>query len=119
MNITRFIILLSAFALVVGCAAPKPTPDPLAGWKPIFGREYEKVDGAVKCDYQDYIQILPTEERNRASLSPIFLFEDGTGQHAVRFTIGLNGIVWEHVLIYDKDNKRIKAIKYASGHYAS
>ena len=46
-------------------------------------------------------------------------FEDGNGQHAIRIEIPLNGTWWEHVLIYNKNNTRIKVIKYANGHYAS
>jgi hypothetical protein len=32
---------------------------------------------------------------------------------------GLNHTHWEHVLVYNKDNKRIKTIKYVSGHSMS
>jgi hypothetical protein len=31
----------------------------------------------------------------------------------------LNGTAWNHVLIYDKDNKRVKVIKYVGYHYRS
>ena len=57
------------------------------------------------------------KKEKRAGL--IFFFENETGQHAVQIRIGINGTSWEHILIYDKDNKRIKAIKYISGRYAS
>ncbi len=72
---------------------------------------------AVTDNYKDYIQKLPPEERKYAG--PIEYFQHGTGQHAVRITIGLKGTVWRHILIYDKDDKRVKAIKYASGNYRS
>lgn len=119
MNTTRFTlcILLAALVWTVGCSGLIHHSDPLVGWKPLFGRNYEKVDEAIKDDYQDYIQKLPLEEKN--NVGPIFLFEDGTGQHAVQTSIPLNGTWWRHVLIYDKSNKRIKAIKYASGGYQS
>jgi len=68
-------------------------------------------------DYQDYIQKLSFEERR--SIGVIHFLEDGTGQHAVRFEIALNGTDWAHILIYDRENKRIKVIKYASGRYSS
>lgn len=110
-------ILFTTLALVAGCAGLVHHSDPLAGWKPLFGREYEKLDEAIMDDYQDYIRKLPPDEKSK--VGPIFLFEDGTGQHAVRITLGLNGTVWENVLIYDKDNRRIKTIKYASGNYGS
>lgn len=109
--------LAAAFVLAAGCVAPKPAPDPLVGWKPLYGREYEKVDQAIRSDYQNYIGNLSPEEKS--SVGPIFLFEDGAGQRAARITIALNGTVWRHILIYDKDNRRIKTIKYASGNYGS
>jgi hypothetical protein len=109
-----FCILLAVTVWTAGCVS---TTDPLTGWKPLFGRDYEKVDKAIMNDYQDYIQKLPDEERK--SVGPIFLFEDGAGQHAAEFKLGVNGTVWEHVLIYDKDNKRVKTIKYSNGDYRS
>ena len=94
-----------------GCTSSKPTPDPLAGWQLDFNHE---PDPAIAKDYQDYIQKLSFEEKGHA-LPIVKYFKDGTGQHAVQITIGL-GTDWEHVLIYDKDDKRIKTIKYVSGH---
>ena len=105
-----------AFVVAVGCVTPKPTPpapNPLAGWN----FENHEPDQAVTNDYRDYIQKLPHEEGKYAG--PIHYFEDGTGQHAIMIMIGINGTVWRHVLIYDKDDKRIKTIKYASGDYHS
>jgi hypothetical protein len=101
---------LASLVWAVGCA----TPNPLAGWKPASANP----DQAIVNDYQNYIQKLPPEERKYAG-GAIEIFEDGTGQHAIMIPIGLNGTVWRHVLIYDKDDKRIKTIKYASGNYGS
>jgi hypothetical protein len=114
MGITRFIsyLLLVASVLMAGCFSPsKPTPDPLAGFHvdALFTPESNK---AIADDYQDYM--------HKLSLSgPISTFKDDTGQRAIQIHIGVNGEVWEHVLIYDKNNKRIKTIKYMTGHYAS
>ena len=94
-----------------GCSSSKPTSDPLAGWQIDFNHE---PDLAITKDYQDYIQKLSPEEKGYA-LPIVHYFKDRTGQHAIQITIGL-GTDWEHVLIYDKDNKRIKTIKYISGH---
>jgi len=44
---------------------------------------------------------------------------DGAGQHAVQIEVALNGKWWRHILVYDKNNKRIKTIKYSPGHYRS
>ena len=118
MNIIRLPIWILLAALLGGCGGCQTkTPDPLAGWKVLFSRDYEKFDKAITDDYQDYIQKLPPKERN--GVGPISYFEDGTGQHAVRIEIAINGTDWAHVLIYDKNNKRIKVIKFVSGHYRS
>jgi hypothetical protein len=98
-----------------GCSSPKPTPDPLAGFHAFYG----KLDQSIVNDCQNYIQNLSPEEKQRLGPYPGSPFEDDTGQHAVDIRIGINGSNWHHVLIYDKDNKRIKTIKYISGHYAS
>lgn len=109
------LMLMSTFILGCGCNTSKPTPDPLAG----FHSASKKLDQSIINDYQNYIQNLSSEEKQNLGPYPASFFEDGTGQHAVRIEIGINGTSWEHVLIYDKNNKRIKTIKYSTGHYAS
>jgi len=99
------------------CSAPKQQPDPLAGWKILLSRDYEPFDKSITQDYHNYIDNLPNGEKK--FVGPLQFFEDGTGQHAVRIEIALNGTDWAHVLFYDKENKRIKVIKYVSGHYRS
>jgi hypothetical protein len=98
-----------------GCSSSKPTPDPLAG----FHAAFKILDQSIVNDYQNYIKNLSPEEKQNLGPYPASFFENGTGQHAVKITIGLNGTVWRHILIYDKDDKRIKTIKYASGGYRS
>lgn len=109
-----FPALLAAIVLAVGCAGLVHHPDPLAGWKYDFSHQPIP---AIESDYQDYIQKLPPEERK--NIGPIHTYVNGAGQHAVRITIPINGTSWQHVLIYNKDNKRIKTIKYSSGGYRS
>ena len=111
-----FALVLSLCGTVIfgcRCSTSKPTLDPLAGWRPAS----HSADKAIVDDYQNYIQTLSPEEKKY--LGPISYFEDGTGQHAAVITMGLNGTWWRHILIYDKDNKRIKTIKYSSGGYRS
>src|SRR5258706_3984378 len=110
-----FLMLIAMFFFGFGCNTSKPTPDPLAGfhWCSLTKLDSNK---AISDDCQDYIQKLSPVE-NRSLPSPSY-FEDRTGQHAVEIIIGINGRWWRHVLIYDKDNKRIKTIKYATGYYA-
>jgi hypothetical protein len=98
------------------CSAPKPTPDPLAGFHEADLRDLHS-NKIITDDYNAYIQTLSPEERRHTS--PTRIFEDGSGRHAVDVIIGINGRGWRHILIYDKDNRRIKTIKYATGYYAS
>ena len=108
--------LLAMFLCGFGCSTSKPIPNPLAGFHRADEANMDK-NKVITDDYKDYIQKLSPEERKY--LGTIFYFEDGTGQHAVKIEIGLNGTWREHVLIYDKDNKRIKTIKYSDGGYQS
>ena len=111
-----FVSILS-FALVFGfgCYPSKPTPDPLAGFS-IDGRFEPKTNKEIYEDSGNYIQTLSPEERDMAGRE---FFEDDNGRHAVRIYYTLNDNNWEHVLIYDKNNHRIKAVKYVSGHSMS
>jgi hypothetical protein len=99
-----------------GCSSSKPTPDPLAGFHVSSLGNLDN-NKEITDDYKAYIKTLSPEEQKFATLDDYF--EDGTGQHAVLITVGLNFTNWRHVLIYDKDNKRIKTIKYISGHSSS
>jgi hypothetical protein len=111
-RVTSYILLLaSVLASGCSCSATKPTPDPLAGWQIDFKTDPSP---AVQKDYQDYIQKLSPEDRYTATVDG--WLKDDTGQHAVKIRTGTHGPDWEHILIYDKDDKRIKVIKYMSGH---
>jgi len=99
------------------CSAPKPTPNPLAGWKLDFSppRPSDKI---IENDFRDYIQNLPP--KGPKVTGPVQCFEDGTGQHAVMVEVFVGGTAsWSYVFIYDKDNKRINAIKYRYNKYQS
>jgi len=118
MKITRFtsqFLLLPVFVWAVGCAYHNPTPDPMAGFhfSSLNNLDSNKV---ITDDYKDYIQQQKLSPEKGKYVAYIEYFEDGTGQHAVKVTISLNHTVWEHFLIYDKDGKRIRTIKYSSGH---
>jgi hypothetical protein len=115
MNITRitFFILLVMVVWTVGCVS---TPDPLAGWAVADYTGHP--DEAIVTDYQNYISNLPTKERQFVQ-GGITFFKDGTGRHAIQIVIPYYGDWRVHVLIYDKDNKRVKVNQYVSGHYRS
>lgn len=108
------LVLLAALALCFGCSVFTHGSDPLAGWNADTGGDS---DPAIKQDYQNYIAALPLKERN--SVGGFSFFRDETGKHAVRFETGVRSTSWAHVLIYDKENRRIKVIKYLKGHFLS
>jgi len=117
MKITRFAacFLFAVLVCSFGCTASKPTPDPLTG----FHAAHKSLDQSIVNDYLNYMQHLSSKEKQNLGPSPVSFFEDGTGQNAVTIVIGMDGNVWEHVLIYDKDDKRVKTFKYVSGDYRS
>ena len=108
-----FLVLLAASICGTGCAT-QPHPDPLAGWKSC---DSNQLDVAIKDDCQNYIHGLPPKKWQFVNSTDFF--ENGVGQHAASIIIGINGTWWKHILIYDKDNKRIKVIKYSTGYYRS
>jgi len=109
------IIILVAATIIFGCRCTTAKPDPLAG----FHADFETLNQSIVNDYQNYINNLSPEEKKYLGPFPASFFEDGNEQHAVKIRIGMDNIVWEHVLIYNKDNARIKTIKYVRGHYGS
>jgi hypothetical protein len=110
-----FVVLALAVLGASGCATSNQNP--LEAWKILFAKDYERLDPAIREDYQSYIANLPRGEQN--GVGPIAFFEDGTGQHAVKIEIASRGTDWAHVLFYDKNDKRIKVIKFIAGRYAS
>jgi len=117
MNITRFIIFLAAFVLAAGCVKPKPAPNPLAGWQLDFSppRPSDKI---IEKDYQDYIKSLPPQGPKVTALG--HSYQDGSGQHAIMIDVFEGGTAsWTYIFIYDKDNRRINAIKYRYNRYQS
>ena len=118
MKITQFIFsfLLVIFLCGFGCSSSKPTPDPLAGWQKAYG---EDPDQAIEKDVQDYIQNLPPKQKGYIGTQ--FFYKDGNGQHAVSIEIfeGNKNASWQHLLIYDKEDKRIKVIRYGHIKYQS
>ena len=111
------LFLAAIFLSNFGCAMSKPEPDPLAGFHRADEANMDK-NRAIVDDYGDYLKKLSPKEKQY--VGPILYFENGTGQHAVRIETDIGGKdCWYHVLFYDKDNKRIKVIKYFYGRYIS
>ena len=102
-----FSILFAAMVLA-GCATQKY--DMMAGWTVVDFNQ--QPDQAIVKDYHIYAQKLPPEEkidRTNPMSSKAGFLEDGTGRHAV-IMVSANGTWEEHILIYDKNNKRTKVI---------
>ena len=104
-------VLVLCVIVISVCSCSTSRPDPLAGWQLDFAPH---TDPVIEKDYKEYIQKL-----NQDPDPIIFFYKDGTGQHAVLIKMGINNQVWLHILFYDKNNKRIKVIKYVSGDYYS
>jgi hypothetical protein len=115
-SISRFILLglTMPLLLAVGCTTHRP--DPLAGWATDLAHQPSPV---IVEDYQAYIGKLPPREKHLVDKYSIWFYRNDAGEHAVRIEIPLNGIWWEHVLYYSKENQRIKTVKYSTGGYRS
>ena len=112
----KIFLLAAIFLSAFGCACWKPAPDPLAGF---YIDAFQTADSnkLIADDYKEYIQSLSLKRKD--FVGSVDFLESRTGQHAVDIKIGINGKWWEHILIYDKDNTRIKVIKYRNGGYES
>jgi hypothetical protein len=138
MKITSFFLALAVFALVAGCES---TTDPLAaGWKSVtpigykvgeMSADISPIPGypTISDDVQKFVNQLPVDHLADYAgggtrrwcywIFGVTLFEDGTGQHAVKIEINRVNHDENYVLIYNKSNIRIKTIRFSSGHYAS
>lgn len=74
---------------------------------------------AISDDYKDYLQKLPANQKGY--IGPMFFYENEAGEHAVNIQIfeGNKNASWQHVLIYDKNNKRLKVVRYDYVKYES
>jgi hypothetical protein len=111
--------LIAITLLIIGCARPSHSPDPLQGWSLSQSQEPANYDKRIVNDYQDYIQHLPPNERRYVNRFNIWFFDNKTEQHAVKIRIPLNGVWREHILIYDRDGKRTDTVDHAGSRYAS
>jgi hypothetical protein len=137
---TAYTLLFTTFFLLVGCESTK---DPLAGWKEVspigYSSSYSDATiftlagyKAITDDVQTFVRTLP-EDRHQYYpgyqfqpvtvrswcyyIHRITLFESSNGQHAVKIEIPVNGVVHNYVLIYNKENVRIRKTRFANGWY--
>jgi hypothetical protein len=111
-------LLIAAFVLS-GCA-PRIQPNPLLGWKDLGVESVVGCPfGEVVCeDYRAYVRAMARHEQNLV-IDHNVEFYTKQELRAVEILIHTKGIKWKHVLIYDRDNKRVSAMKYAGGTYRS
>ena len=90
----------------------------MAGWKGLGSFSYTPVPDTIQRDARTYFQTLSEVERTSAEDdSHVKYWEDGTGQHAVVLDAAHDNEFWTIALIYDRDNRRIKVLKYSTGSY--
>jgi hypothetical protein len=114
----RVTIVLALCAAVVSgsrCSISK-APDPLAGFY-VDALHGPDSNNTIATDYKTYIQKLSPEEKKY--VGPITLYTNKNSEHVVVVEVDLNGTAWYHALFYDKNDKRIKVIKYVGYHYMS
>ena len=115
-----FWLLLLIVFFVSGCATGRY---PLEGWKATRKpREGCPFDKAICDDYKRYVDRLSSEQKAILSDWDIEFYEDGNGRHAVMIrNVWKAGWVfnhtYNHILIYNKRNKRTKVIRYRTGTY--
>jgi hypothetical protein len=120
MKITRFtflFILLAASICWTGCEMFASHTNPLVGWQ----KDYNSRPGdqVIEKDCNDFIKTFQPVGERPAQITG--LYKDGTGQHAANIEIFKyhQNASCQYFLIYDKDDKRIKVIKYGCGSYQS
>lgn len=118
---SSFAILLALCAMVIvgcRCSTSSPTPNPLAGFH-VSSLGNLDSNKTITNDYQDYLQKLPAEQSGYIGTK--FFYENEMGQHALSIQIfeGNKNASWQHVLIYDSNNKRIKVVRYDYTKYES
>lgn len=119
-------ILAMAALLSVGCSTTRAPGfierHPSEGWRVALPpQEFSSVhvNADIVADYESYLASLSPEERREAFETRMRLLEDGTGRHAIEISIPVSGLWggfwWDHVLVYDVNNKRIETLKYERG----
>jgi hypothetical protein len=110
------LFMVFIFLGTFGCTTSKSTLDPLAGWQIAFK---EDPSPAVEKDIQAYIHDLPSAQQGYIGTE--FYYKNGSGGHAVSIEVfeGNRNASWQHVLFYDKSDRRIKAVRYGYCKYES
>jgi hypothetical protein len=110
----KICILFAVLLVSASCATSHP--DPLAGYHFADLKDFN-ANKAIKEDYDSYVQKLTS--KTGGFVGSFDYLTDDKGLHAINIKLGVNGTWYEHILIYDQDNKRIKVIKFRNGGYRS
>ena len=125
MRLFANLFLLIALVVAAGCASSGPAANPIADWTfrpfddyvPPGQQRHYQLNKAITDDYQNYIK------DHKLSLFGMITgyHENAEGDRAVDFVAFPPGekSSWHYVLIYNKDNERIKTIKYDHRSYVS
>ena len=110
--------LLVVDSLVIGGCTPRTNP--LKGWHGITAFVDAPVPDAIRHDAQDWFDSMSSIPKPGHGVDGLITYwEDGTGQHAVVVEAYREGICWRYALIYDRDNRRIRVLKYSTGFHQS
>ena len=90
----------------------------MAGWKILGTIDRAPIPKTVEQEARAYFQILPAEEKHwLGNDDHINYYEDRTGQHAGVLDAFHDSEFWAVALIYDRDNRRIRVLRYSWGSY--
>ena|SRR5215218_3790275 len=114
MNNARFglAVLLLLVALTFGCASRQP--DPLAGWRSHREQDPDELPKLIAADYHAYVNKFSAKEKKY--IGDIHVYENGTGQIAIRIDTHVTKAIRTRVLVYGADHKRLKTMNYISGY---
>lgn len=106
---------VSSCWLLTGCT---PHSDAMAGWKELGAFSEEGVPQTIKRDALAYFSTLPDEERESIEYDwAVRYWEGENGQHAAVLEAPHDGEYWSIALIYDRDNHRLRVLKYSTGSF--
>ena len=84
-------------------------PAALKGWK----ETKDLPADTVVTDYNDYVEKLPKAER--PGVADVKYYVDDDGRNAVAVLVNVGDTQWTHLLVYDKQHKRVEMTKFAAG----
>lgn len=127
-----WLIFLFLLVVLMWAASHIPAYNPLKDWNLVGNIDHQidpkrypypvgappYIPGTIQCDQviiDDVTNFLQTYPYKGNYTSLFRLYENGTGEHAVDFVVQVAPYtVSRYALFYDKENKRVKAIKFGT-----